>query len=289
MEKLFINTTSMKAKATEENRTIEFVASKEIVDRVGDVVKIKGIDLKPFKKNPVVMWGHLHKDLPVGKATKIRKSGDELLINVQFPTPEEYGFADTIYKLIKGGYLNATSITIIPDHKTCEYPEARGSKDASRIINKSEFIELSIVPIPMNPAALATGKSISKAIDDGIVDDVEMKEYDIMCKELTGVGGHTGPVGPGPGTKDKEIPTEGFGDDGEHGTTEIVDLKSRVAELELQIKEQDMEVEEDSVYKALFEEFDAKKVLEEKGDDDILEKYFKDEEDDVDVLQKYFT
>ena len=88
MEKIFISTI-MEMKASADNdRVVEFIASKEVVDRSGDVVKIKGIDFKAFKKNPVIMWSHRHSDPPIGKAVGIRKVNDELRIKVQFATQE---------------------------------------------------------------------------------------------------------------------------------------------------------------------------------------------------------
>ena len=249
MDKLFINTTSLKAaKAEDEDRTIEFVASKEIVDRGGDLVKIKGIDLKNYKKNPIVMWSHKHGDPPIGKAVNVRKTGDEIRIKVQFPTPEEYGFADTIYKLLKGKYINGCSVGIIPDYKSNEYIDDKTG--VRRIINKCEFVELSVAPLPMNPETLQVSKDLmTKAIADGVIDDVELGEYELMCKGST--------------NSEKNHDTDGNLEHKDTNETvdEVVALKAKVAELELQLKEQEMESEEeDSIYKELYEEFkDVKK------------------------------
>ena len=38
----------------EEARTIEVVATKEVIDRQGDLVKVNGINIEKFVKNPVV-------------------------------------------------------------------------------------------------------------------------------------------------------------------------------------------------------------------------------------------
>ena len=39
----------------EANRTIEFVASTEAVDRYGDVIRVAGWKLDAYKKNPVFL------------------------------------------------------------------------------------------------------------------------------------------------------------------------------------------------------------------------------------------
>jgi len=258
MDKLFINTTSLKAaKAEDEDRTIEFVASKEIVDRGGDLVKIKGIDLKNYKKNPVICWAHGHSDLPIGKAVNIRKTGDELRIKVQFPTPEEYGFADTIYKLCKGKYLNGCSVGIIPDYKSNEYIDDKNG--VTRVINKCEFVELSVAPLPMNPQTLQINKDLmNKAIADGVIDDVELGEYELMCKGST--------------NSEKNHDTDGNLEHKDTNETvdEVVVLKAKVAELELQLFDEKTNKElENSIYKELYEEFKDVK----KENYNILDKY----------------
>ena len=176
MKKQVFTTNSFKIKAVsdkEDNREIDFVATKEVRDRQGEIISIKGIDLKNFKASPVILWSHNHDDPPIGKATKINKSGDELHIRIEYALPEEYSFADTIYKLTKGGYINALSIGFLPDYSAVEYDE----KQNARIYNKTELLEVSVVNVGANQAALR------KAMDDGIIDELEKKEFDIYCKK----------------------------------------------------------------------------------------------------------
>lgn len=169
-----------------DNRLVEFIASKEIADRDKEIVKIKGIDIKNYKKNPVILWSHDSQSLPIGKAVKITKKDDELKIKVQFATAEEYPFADTVYKLVKGGYLKATSIGFMPDFKEVLYNEEK----QTRTFLKSELYEMSIVNVPANPGALSTGKSITKAFEDKVISEEELKLFktdkdeDIIDKEV---------------------------------------------------------------------------------------------------------
>ena len=124
-----------------------------------------------------MLWAHQRGELPIGKAVKVTKTRNgEMRIKVKFAEPDEYSFADTIYKLIKGGYLNAVSIGFIPDFNEISTDEKTGA----RIFNKSELLELSVVPVPANQGALRLGKAVS----DGIIDEVELKEYELYCKEL---------------------------------------------------------------------------------------------------------
>jgi len=167
MNKLFTTSFHTK-KVNDESREIDFVASKEVRDRQQEVVEVAGINLKNFKLNPIILWAHDHSGLPIGKATKITKSGDELKVRIQFADASVYSFADTVFKLISGGYLNALSIGFQPDYKQVVYDE----KNNSRIFKSVELLEISVVPVPANQTAL-----ISKAVDTGIVDELEFKEF----------------------------------------------------------------------------------------------------------------
>jgi HK97 family phage prohead protease len=176
MKKQLFTTNSFKVKSVsddEDNREIDFIASKEVRDRQGEIITIKGIDLKNFKASPVILWSHNHNDPPIGKATKIYKSDDELHIRIEYAPSDVYSFADTIFKLTKGGYINALSIGFLPDYSEVTYDE----KKNSRIYNKTELLEVSVVNVGANQAALR------KAMDDGIIDELERKEFDIYCKK----------------------------------------------------------------------------------------------------------
>lgn len=162
----------MKA-SDEDDRVVEFLASKEVIDRDNEIIKVKGINLKNYKNNPVVLWSHDKFSLPIGKTIKITKSKDELKMKVQFATAEEYPFADTVYRLVKGGYLNAVSIGFMADYEKIEYDE----KNRARIFNSIDLLELSIVPVPANQEALTTGKTIKKALEDEVINEDEFEEW----------------------------------------------------------------------------------------------------------------
>ena len=180
MKKIF-KTFNTEIKSTdEEKREIVMVGSKEVIDRDGDVVKIDGIDLKNFKKNPVILFGHDHRGLPVGRATKVWKEDKKLMFNIKFPTPEEYSFADTVYKLIKGNFLNSSSIGFAPNWEKAE----RNEKAGGYIFNESELLELSIVPVPANPLALVQSKGVQKALAENVIDDLELNEMELYLKQL---------------------------------------------------------------------------------------------------------
>jgi len=159
-----------KASVNEKDRTIEVIATKEVIDRQGDMIKVNGINIEKFIKNPVVPFGHDYSELPVAKGVGIRFEGDELLIKLQFPTKAVYEKGDTVFKMIKEGYLNAVSIGFIP------IKQAWDDEIKAYVIEKSELLEVSIVPVPANQDALIRGFKALKTVEDIETPDPEEKE-----------------------------------------------------------------------------------------------------------------
>jgi len=88
------------------DRVLEFIGSTETVDRDGEVIRASGWDIKNFKKNPVFMWAHRYDQPPIGKAQKVWVDDNKLKFQIEFADRDIYEFADTIYKLYKGGFLH---------------------------------------------------------------------------------------------------------------------------------------------------------------------------------------
>ncbi len=92
---------------------IELVGSTETVDRDGDIVVPSGIDLKNFKRNPVILAGHNYRDPAIGKGAATKREG-KLVFKVTFPPEGDNPMADIYRKLYKGGFMRAGSIGFIP-------------------------------------------------------------------------------------------------------------------------------------------------------------------------------
>jgi len=162
------------------DRTLEIAGSTEDVDRMGDIIRAKGWKLAPFKKNPVFMWGHDYSQPPIGRATKVwvDKETQKLMFNIEFADAETYEFADTIYKLYKGGFLHATSVGFIPlewEGKSDElpYPNWEGN-----VFTSQELLELSAVPVPANANALVTAR------ESGLI---TVKEFEAVTREESAI------------------------------------------------------------------------------------------------------
>jgi uncharacterized protein len=136
-------------------RTFWAVASTGGVDRQGDVIEAAGWQFSNFLKNPVIPWAHDYSAPLVAKALAVRVDGDSLLFQTQFPTAEEYAFADTIYKLYRGGYLRAFSVGFAPLESQVVVHQARGRTLTGNHYLRQELYEISCVTLPANPQALA--------------------------------------------------------------------------------------------------------------------------------------
>jgi len=160
------------------DRTLTYIASDETPDRMGDVIKVAGWNLTTYKRNPVILWGHDTSNVPpIGRATNVRRSVMEdgkpaLLASVEFAPPEAHEFADTIYQLSKGGFLNAVSVGFMPleaEEATEKEKADLGMPPYGVIYSSADLLEISVVSVPANPSALVTGaKSLAAA---GLVGD----------------------------------------------------------------------------------------------------------------------
>lgn len=129
-----------------------FRATSEAKDRHGTVIESRGIDVEPFLRNPVVGWGHRtirggDPDDVIGRVEAIERGADFIDVSVTFADHER---AQLTERLVRGGFVSAISVGLLP-HKT-----GTRTIDGHRVpvIEKSELLEVSIVPVGSNPQAL---------------------------------------------------------------------------------------------------------------------------------------
>ena len=148
----------------DKSRQISYLVSDETPDRVGDIIKVAGWDLSQYKSNPVILWAHDGSSVPpIGKASNVRRrynGSPRLTADVEFAPKEAYEFADTIYQLASRGFIKATSVGFLPK-ETMEVDEKQRAKmklgKYGQVFSKAELMEISVVSVPANPAALELG------------------------------------------------------------------------------------------------------------------------------------
>lgn len=208
-----------------EKRQIRVVAASGKADRVGDVVKIDGIDYTNYMKNPVILWAHDHYALPVGKAVDVTSTSGKLTMTIQFATAEEYAFADTVYKLVKGGYLNGVSIGARV--KAAEWLKDDEGNIVGRKFTSLELLELSVVPIPADSKALVT------AVKSGSLTELEFEECITKTLEAPLDLPSENPV-----QVEREASAEVSAEEEALMKEQIAALEKRIADLETLIKSQ---------------------------------------------------
>lgn len=142
----------------EEKRSVDFVASTDAIDSYGDIVE-QVWRLDRFLDNPVILFGHNSRELPIGKATRCEVADvngrRQLECTVQIATKEANPLAENVWQSLVQGTLRAVSVGFMPN----EYRwEMRDGKDVF-VLSDNELHEISVVPIPANPEALAKMKA----------------------------------------------------------------------------------------------------------------------------------
>ena len=130
-----------------------------------EVIEAKGWDLRNFKKNPVIMYAHDYRTLPIGRAPRVWISGDKLKNIVEFPPEGTYEFADIVERLVNTGFLKAESVGFIPKR----WETGEGEKEPKRTYTKQELLEISIVPVPAHQDALRD------AVEEGVITAKQME------------------------------------------------------------------------------------------------------------------
>lgn len=147
-----------------EERLSTFTISTEDADRDSDVVLQKGIDLKDYKNNPVVLFSHNSRALPIGATIKMwRNGGKTKATMVHFDgNADDTGLSETIYRMVKAGAIKGASIGFKP--VKAYFPDEKEMKDRGMdpwglVYENIRLLEWSICSVPANQASLAEAKA----------------------------------------------------------------------------------------------------------------------------------
>jgi hypothetical protein len=162
-----------------ERAVISYI-STATKDRDNEQLLPDGADLGNYSKNPIVLYGHDYKSLPIGKNMWIKADDKGLVAKTVFGKSE---FADTIYKAYTediggtGPLLKGWSVGFIP--KKWKDRNEKDTEDApERIYTEWEMLEYSAVPIPSCPEALTL------AYQKGIIPERIQKDLQADIDEL---------------------------------------------------------------------------------------------------------
>ena len=138
-----------------EKRSATFVASTDAIDSYGEIVE-QVWDLARYRANPIVLYGHQSRELPIGMCTAVGVSGGKLECTIQFATANQNPVAERVWQLVQAQILRAVSVGFAP--RTVRR-ETRDGKEVT-VLSDNELHEISVVTIPANPEALAKMKAL---------------------------------------------------------------------------------------------------------------------------------
>jgi HK97 family phage prohead protease len=145
-----------------DSRSVTFTISTDSVDRMGDTIAIDGWKLEAYRKNPVVLWAHDSSSLPVAKAPKLWTEKSKLKAEAEFTPKGMARFNDTVLDMLKGGFLNATSVGFAPlKYAFVDDPSRKYGID----FIEQELLEFSVVPVPANSEALVESRAAGIDLD----------------------------------------------------------------------------------------------------------------------------
>lgn len=155
----------------DETKTIRFKISDDQTDRMGEIVDQASWDFKNYMNNPIVLWGH-NPDEPenvLGQTLALETQGGETYAEMQFDddiNPK----AALVWKQLLKGTLRTVSVGFIAHDQE------------GNVLKNNELLEVSVVPIPANPRAIALSmKDGSLSRKDGLY------LQDAMKKELAAI------------------------------------------------------------------------------------------------------
>lgn len=138
--------------------------STEERDRVGDILRQDGADFDEYKKNPIVLFGHRSRELPIARTTKLtqgKKNGEPATFADAFFA--EHDFAMEVLRLYEGGFLSASSVGFRPKSFKVMYDEEQRFLGIEFIT--WELLEWSAVPVPANPGATLSLRALADKSD----------------------------------------------------------------------------------------------------------------------------
>ncbi len=134
----------------EADRQITFCFSDDGEDRMGEVVDQASWDVKNYENNPLILWGHdpSEPENVLGQGIGLDlNNGGKSYITAQFDDAETNPKADMVFRQLIKRTLRCVSAGFI--NHTFE------TDNDTPVLKDNELLEVSIVPIPANPRAMA--------------------------------------------------------------------------------------------------------------------------------------
>lgn len=134
----------------EQARSIDYVCSTEAIDAHGTILR-QNWKLDRFKANPVVLFAHKSREIPIGHAENVRVTPRGLEARVVYTTEDINPEAERCWRAAKSGLMRGISVGF--DFHTYRF-EMQGDREVI-VFDDLELLELSPCSVPSNPETLA--------------------------------------------------------------------------------------------------------------------------------------
>lgn len=169
-------------RAAKNEGVLRFRASTDAIDRHQSIVIQKGIDFRNF--SGAFLWGHdsfkgmfgggpeiknnLGKVIKKSITNFMRGNKPAVATDIDVRFSEVNPFAVMAEGMVREGILGNTSIAFIPDREKIRTEVIK--KKEIRIFDKVELLEISLVPVPANPEAVALVRSMNQSLGEEILE-----------------------------------------------------------------------------------------------------------------------
>lgn len=166
-------------KAADGGKGLYFILTNESIDRHGERVMAKGINIDNFIKNPVALAMHQSRSYQIGNWVDIHFEGTNLVAALEFK-PDPDSITEQLQKDVTNGILRACSIGFISLKRSKEHIEDEDKRAQYEDLywrdyiirhDEIELLECSLVNIPSNPTAL-----LRKAIEYNALNYKELNQ-----------------------------------------------------------------------------------------------------------------
>lgn len=211
-------------KFDDNEKSIEFIMSTEARDGYGEVVK-QNWRLDRFNSNPVFLWAHNSREMPIGRMENVRVEDGALRGKAIFADADINENAPRVYRAYKTGILRGGSVGFLPHTIKREKID---DVDVT-VLDDNELFEFSATPVPANPEALA--EMAMKIFGDNLTITAGTRD----------VGSHSGDLKLVPGTSNtfelSGTTTErGNHNNNEDKMEELIEVKAALTESKMNLE-----------------------------------------------------
>lgn len=133
-------------------RAVDCIASTDTIDSYGEIVA-QNWRLDRYKSNPVVLYAHNSRELPIGHAENVRVENGALCARLVFSSAEANPKGEQVWRCVLERTLRAVSVGFVPATIRDELRDGR----SVTVLDDCELHEISVVPVPANPDAVMRG------------------------------------------------------------------------------------------------------------------------------------